>query len=94
MTRTEYANTLRAAGFTVRPVWQGKTEDPEGPRFDLTCYEVHARTPGGVPGEYVTQMIVRDLETGLDVFFASPSIRAADDIRFLREIAERKAAAA
>ena len=92
MTRTQYVNTIREAGFTVRPIWQGKCADGEPHRFDLTCYEVHAHTQGGLPGDYVTQMIVRDFGDGLEVFFVSPSIRAEDDIRHLRQIAHRPAA--
>lgn len=83
MTRTEYANKLRDAGFSVRPMWQGKTEDPQGPLFDLTCYAVHSKA-----GDLITHMILRDLDGGIDVFFSSPAIRVSDDIATLRRMAD------
>ncbi|KPQ06170.1 MAG: hypothetical protein HLUCCA12_12020 [Rhodobacteraceae bacterium HLUCCA12] len=81
MTRTEYANALRKAGFSVEPMWQGKTEDPEGPRFDLTCYSVH-----GPDGDFLTQMILRDHVGGIDVFFASANLMVSSDLEYLRSL--------
>ena len=88
MTRTEYTNKLRKAGFSVRPLWQGKTEDPAPkPRFDLTCYSVYA-----VDGTWITNMILRATNDGISVFFEPASIRVSDDIAFLRSLAPESAA--
>lgn len=87
MTRTDYCNIIRDAGFRVRPLWQGKTEDPDGPRFDLTCYAIY-----GPDGSWLTNMILRSADGGVFVFFESPSIRHADDIAFLRDLTKRVAA--
>ena len=86
MTRTEYTNALRKAGFSVRPAWQAST-DCSAARRDLTCYAVHAPD-----GAHVTDIVLRDLGAdGLDVFFASRSLRAADDLAHLRWLAQEAA---
>ena len=88
MTRTEYVTKLRKAGFRVRPVWQGKTEDPAPePRLDLTCYSV-----ADADGTWLTNMILRGTLDGISVFFESPSIRVSDDIATLQNLAKQVAA--
>lgn len=87
MTRTEYTNALRKAGFAMQPAWQATTN---GERLgkDVTCYRVSA-----ADGSYLTHMIVQQIPEidGIEVFFASPNLRAADDIDHLKRLAKETA---
>lgn len=86
MTRIEYTNRLRAAGFRVSPQWQGRSEGGDG-HLDTTCYTIHT-----AEGAFVTRIVVRAAGGGLDVFFESGNVRASDDIVELRRLAARRAA--
>lgn len=87
MTRTEYTNAIRRAGFSVRPLWQARS-DIAGRNCDLTCYAVHAAS--GAP---VTQLILRDWDGGVDAFFACPGLRVSDDIACLEQLVAQAAPA-
>ncbi|MCB1401268.1 MAG: hypothetical protein KDJ82_16240 [Rhodobacteraceae bacterium] len=87
MTRTEYTTQLRKAGFSVRPAWQAASGETGAAPRDITCYLIYS-----ADGRYLTQLLVRDCEGDLDVFFASPNLRTVDDIVFLKRL-DREAAA-
>jgi hypothetical protein len=83
MTRTEYTNAIRRAGFSVQPVWQAESKASSSGK-DVTCYRVHSAAGG-----YITDLVVRDISggDGLDVFFASPHLRVSDDLAQLERLA-------
>lgn len=90
-TRTDYTTRLREAGFTVRPLWQGKTEfaGARSSGHDLTAYTL--TTAAGI---YVTDILLRDLgqDDGAAVYIATNTLSIAEDISLLHRMAnERKA---
>jgi len=89
MIHTEYCNKIRAAGFQVRLLWQGKTEaDPADiNHFDITCYAVSRGD-----GARITSMVLHEFDGGISVYFKSQSLRVSDDIDFLRDLAGQVAA--
>ena len=89
MTRTEYCNQIRTAGFQIRPLWQGRTEaiSADTTRFDVTCYAVSRRD-----GVWITNMVLRDFDGGISVYFESQSLRVDDDVALLRNLAGQVAA--
>lgn len=88
MNRLDYTNRLRRAGFTVRPGWQARSADAETPTgYDLTAYAVY-----GADGSYLINIIVRQLDHGVEVYFASTNNMVEANIAQLQRLAREQAA--
>lgn len=90
MTRTDYTNALRRAGFSVQPTWQGRSDHCEIGR-DITCYTVC------LDGQHITDVVVKEFighdAPGLDVFFVRRNLTISEDIAQLLSLANAQATA-
>jgi hypothetical protein len=84
MTRSDYIQTLRDAGFRVEQ--QRHWSDPATGRIALRRYAI---LDGA--GRFVTSILIQDLGTDIEVFFAPHTNRVADDIKLLSAMTDRAA---